>query len=91
MMTLTITELARAKLTSYLDTSGLADPVSAILWASDLGGKNAKWIIGFYERTRIVSEWIIVCDGLEFYVDPVDHLKLDGKTLDYRDGSFCII
>jgi Fe-S cluster assembly iron-binding protein IscA len=91
MMKLTITNTARTKIASYLDTSGLADPVSAVLWASDLGGKNAEWTIGLYERAKIAPKWIVVCDGIEFYVDPADHPKLDGKTLDYRDGRFCII
>lgn len=88
-----LTDRAKTKIVSHLKKSELVDPVAAILWASDLGGVNSGWTVGFYERAqiRMATEWIVVCDNIEFFIDPSDRPKIDGKTLDYVDEKFRII
>jgi Fe-S cluster assembly iron-binding protein IscA len=92
MMKFTVTPTAKAKLTSMIKTSEASHHyeslVPAILWGSDTGSENFAWMIGFYEKKRIVADWLISLDGVEFYVDPIDLPKLDGKTLDYISDTF---
>jgi Fe-S cluster assembly iron-binding protein IscA len=60
--------------------------VAALLWEVRGGG----WTVGLYERQKIVADWLTEVDGLELYVDPADHSKLAGMTLDYANGRFSI-
>jgi len=68
--------------------SGYTSLIPAILWAGDAKGENFEWSIGFYEKARIVSDWLVTLDGVRFYVDPVDLPKLDGYTLNYVNKKF---
>lgn len=70
---------------------GYKSLVPAILWIGDGEGKNFAWGVGFYERSRIVMDWIVSLDGMEFYIDPVDLPKLDGQTLDYIDNKLKVL
>ena len=83
-----VTANARERLESYLHGEG-GDLVPAILWAlASERSRDGEWIVGFYERSKIVGDWLVRIDEIEFYVDPVDLPKLAGKTLDFNAGRF---
>ena len=49
------------------------------------------WDVGFFDRATLSPNDIIEVRGIEFTFDqPVESLRLDGATLDYRDGHFVV-
>lgn len=95
MIKFAVTAIAKAKLASMMKTAeashGYESLVPSILWGSDVGSEAFVWMIGFYEKRRIVADWLTVLDGVQFYVDPTYLPKLDGKTLDYVDDKFTVV
>jgi Fe-S cluster assembly iron-binding protein IscA len=95
MINFKVTQAAKEMLTTMIrrgeSEHGYKTLIPAILWMGNAEGKNFEWGIGYYERSRIASDWIITLDGVAFYLDPVDLSKLDGHTLDYINNKFKIM
>ena len=66
MINFKVTKTAKEMLKEMIRKSetehGYNSLVPAILWGSDVGKKDFEWGVGFYERSRIVADWIVVLD-----------------------------
>jgi len=95
MTTLKVTKIAKEMLEDMLrkggSEHGYSKLIPAILWMGDAEGKNFDWGIGFYEKSRIVADWIVTLSDMQFYIDPADLPKLDGQILDYVGNRFKIL
>jgi hypothetical protein len=96
-MRLLITEAARTKLLEAMAAITEYRPVACVGWVS--GGVRTKldadgserssplsphWGVGFYNLADLSSDDIATVSGIPFLRDE----RLDGKTLDFRDGRF---
>lgn len=96
-MKLAITEAARAKLREAMAEITEFRPVASVGWVSggvrtqrDADGSERSapiqphWGLGFYDPSSLTPDQITVVSGIAFLRDE----RLDGKTLDFKDGRF---
>lgn len=91
MITLNITEGAKAKLLGYLRDSSLNAPLTAIVRIAGYDDAHAQWSIGFYEQHQVPNEWNVQVAGIDINIDPYWQPLLDGKTIDYIDNTFKVV
>ena len=100
---LTVTEAARLALLDFLrhceprsvitvswhEASAKIEPLAdATLRFQDTG---PGWGVGAYARNKIPEAEIVTISGIEFcFAQGHISERLNGKTLDYRGGSFCV-
>jgi hypothetical protein len=76
--------------------------VPALLWAREVSGATSyfwglfrksrtsmreSWGLYFYGREQRPKEWMLSVSGLVLSVSPEMRARLDGKTLDFVNGS----
>jgi hypothetical protein len=85
-ISLQITEAGRRALLEFLRQCE-PDSIVAVGWSQAKGECN----VGAYKRERIPSAEVVSISGISFVFDQTESPDLDGRTLDYRDGEFCVL
>ena len=49
---------------------------------------DGAWQIGAFNREKIPPSEVVTISEIPFVFQPKDWARLDGKTLDYRGGTF---
>jgi len=47
--------------------------------------------VGAYNKEKIPPAEVVSISGISFVFDERESRDLDGRTLDYRDGEFCVL
>ncbi len=100
-ISLTITESARIALLNFLRTCS-SGSIATVVWsegswvddpaADEIIQRQTtgpEWSVGAFNRGAVPPDEIVVISGIEFCLARSPHAReLDGKTLDYRNGSY---
>ena len=98
-----VTSAAKAALAWHMHRVELARPVVCVLWSSsgsmfslrpdgteDFRDLGAGWGVGFHDRSKLPEDEIVEIDGLPFVFVEAQVPRLNGATLDFREGHFLV-
>ena len=84
-ITLTITDAGRRALLDFLRS---CRPGSIV--ALSLSGVDGQCDDGAFNKEKIPSSEVLSISGIPFVFKDNESQRLNGKTLDYRGGMFCV-
>jgi len=61
--------------------------IVAVGWSEAKG----ECTVGAYNKEKIPPAEVVSISGISFVFDERESRDLDGRTLDYRDGEFCVL
>jgi hypothetical protein len=89
-----LTEAARDQLLLHLSRITEFQPVASLLWSANVVGgvaQEARWGVGFYNIGTRPYGRVTRVQGVPFvFTGARDYTRLNGATLDYRDGRFVV-
>jgi hypothetical protein len=83
-----VSTTARLRLLQLVAEQGAFAAVPALVWATDSATGASDWMVGFYDRDRVPSDFVVDVDGIAIVIEPQWRAPLEGRLLDYTDGRF---
>ena len=101
---LRVTDTAARALRGAMSRIDKFKPVATVVWSVagstetpqadgtvSVKAVGPGWDVGFYDSASVPSDKIVVIDGISFYFDQGSTFeRLNGATLDYRNGFFAV-
>ena len=97
---LRLTAAARDELVRLMALVSDFSPIASVQWSFDgsftrpegtSGSLPDGWDVGFYDRTKVPSEWTQMIDGIPFVLDGGRMWELDGRILDFDGRKFRVV
>ena len=87
-----ITSDAQSRLFREMSEIRAFEPVATILWASEerATGPDFRWSVAFYDLDTRPSGRVVNIRGVPFIFVQKQSSRLNGATLDHRDGRFVV-
>jgi hypothetical protein len=85
-ISLRLTEAGRGALLEFLRNCGPGS-IIAVGWSEAKG----ECTVGAYSKEKIPPAEVVSISGIPFVFDQRESRDLDGRTLDFRDGEFCVL
>ncbi|MDH4190079.1 MAG: hypothetical protein OEW21_07740 [Betaproteobacteria bacterium] len=81
-----ITDVGRVALLDFLRHCAPGS-IIAVGWSE----ADEDWSVGAFNKEKIPPSEVVTISGIPFVFDQGDSQRLNGKTLDFRDGVFCVV